>query len=68
VIGMGLCGGMSYVITYSELVGRIQSGEVTKEEAAEYFEIDENASQPFLPRFRINARRVDISGLERSAS
>lgn len=58
---------MADKIKLSELLARIERGDLPKDEANRFFELDPAASRAFLPRFRLNADAVDVRGLERFA-
>lgn len=59
---------MAQSITFSELIGKVQSRSLGPEDVERYFVLDAARTTGLHPRFRINPEEVDISGVEGTAT
>jgi lysophospholipase L1-like esterase len=58
---------MTKRIAFSELVAKIQSGQLTQTEAAAYFSVDVARARRLSPGFALNEANVDLTGIEDAA-
>jgi hypothetical protein len=58
---------MAEKISFSKLVTKIQSKDISKREIAKYFVVDEGKTKSFAPVLALNYSAVDVAGAERSA-